>query len=146
MTISHGQSIKQKVRGAAAAVLTRELNSLAKEGDVTLNLSGPALAERLAERLEGVGLLSLTGETAIALELVAAGWGPVGDNLAEASVHGVHLGGIVLAGEEDHLADYLRVMEAQHANDAPRPLEDYRPLARRLRAAYREATPDAPDG
>ena len=141
MTITPNQTIKQKVREAAANVLTRELKGAAQDGDVTINISGAALAERLAERLEGVGLLSLTGETAIALELVAAGWSPVENNLAEASVHGIHLAGIVLAGEEDHLADYLRVMEAQHANDSPRPLEEYRPLARRLRDAYREASP-----
>jgi len=142
--IGVGLAVKDTVRRAAASVLEHDLANMESDGDISLDGRRDLLAARLAESLERVGLLSLTGETAIALELVAAGWGPVGKDLAEASVHGVHLGGIMQSGEEDHVADYLRVMEAQHSRSAPQPLERYRALARRLRSAYRDATPDMP--
>lgn len=138
-----GQAVRDKVRQAAAIVLKKELSFLISAGDLSLNEPPDALARQLAESLERVGLLSLSGETAIALVLVAAGWKPAGD-LSEAWVHGVHLGGIMQSGEEDHVADYLRVVEAQHTGSAPQPLDSYRALARRVRAAYREATPDMP--
>jgi hypothetical protein len=140
-----GPITKDKVRRAAESVLGQELSALAAAGDLTLHEQASELGLVLAEGLERAGLLSLTGETAIALELVAAEWPPVRGDLAEAAVHGIHLGGIMLSGLEDHVADYLRVMQSQHSGDAPQSLDHYRGLARRLRLAYREAVPDLPD-
>lgn len=135
---------KDRVRDAAAGVLERVLLSLVSDGQLQLRGRPGAVALQLADRLQDVGLLSLTGETAIALELVASRWPPVGDDLAEAAIHGVHLGGIVLSGEDEHIADYLRVMEAQHLGNTPSGLDDYRNLAHRVRNAYLDATPDRP--
>ena len=137
-----GHSAKDKVRDAATGVLERALTTLMSDGQLQLKGRPGVVARRLADQLQDVGLLSLTGETAIALELVASGWAPVGDDLAEATVHGIHLGGIVLSGEDDHIADYLRVVEAQHRRAAPSNLEAYRKQAHRIRTAYLDATPD----
>jgi hypothetical protein len=139
-----GQTAKARVRSATAGVLERALNALREDGDIEIKGRTGQVALVLADRLQDVGLLSLTGETAIALELVASRWPPVGGDLAEASLHGIHLGGIVLTGEDDHLADYLRVVEAQHRRAAPTSLEEYRGLAHRIRTVYLDATPDRP--
>ncbi len=136
------QTANDRVRSATAGVLERALNALRDDGDVQIKGRTGQVALVLADRLQDVGLLSLTGETAIALELVASRWPPVAGDLAEASLHGVHLGGIVLTGEDDHIADYLRVVEAQHRSAVPTDLEGYRDLARRIRTAYLDATPD----
>ncbi len=139
-----GRTAKDRVGAAAAGVLERALDALRHDGDV--EIAGPAgqVALILADRLQDVGLLSLTGETAIALELVASKWPPVAGDLAEASLHGVRLGGIVMTGEDDHIADYLRVVEAQHSSAVPTGLEGYRGLAHRIRAVYLDATPERP--
>ncbi len=139
-----GQTAKDRVRAAAAGVLERALNALRQDGDIEITGGTDQVAQVLANRLQDVGLLSLTGETAIALELVASRWPPVAADLAEASLHGVHLGGIVLTGEDDHIADYLSVVEAQHGGTVPTDIEEYRGLARRIRTAYLDATPDHP--
>ena len=139
-----GQTAKDRVRAAAAGVLERALDALRQDGDVEIAGHTGQVALVLADRLQNVGLLSLTGETAIALELVASRWPPVAGDLAEASLHGIHLGGIVLTGEDDHIADYLRVVEAQHSSAAPTSLEAYRDLAHRIRTVYLDATPDRP--
>jgi hypothetical protein len=136
------QTATDRVRSATAGVLERALNALRDDGDVQIEGRTGQVALVLADRLQDVGLLSLTGETAIALELVASRWPPVAGDLAEASLHGVHLGGIVLTGEDDHIADYLRVVEAQHRGAVPTDLEGYRDLAHRIRTAYLDATPD----
>jgi len=140
-----GQGTRDKVRQAAGGVLAREISALAAGGDVTLHEEATELGAVLAEGLERAGLLSLTGETAIALELVAADWPPVEGELAGAAVHGVHLAGIMVSGLDDHVADYLRVTESQYWDEAPESLEHYRPLAHRLRQAYRQAVPEAAD-
>ena len=139
-----GRTAKDRVGAAAAGVLEDALDSLRDDGDVEIAGRTGQVALVLADRLQDVGLLSLTGETAIALELVASRWPPVAGDLAEASLHGVHLGGIVLTGEDDHIADYLRVVEAQHRSTAPTSLEAYRGLAHRIRTVYLDATPDRP--
>ena len=137
-----GQSAQDRVRSATAGVLERALKALRDDGDVEIAGRTDQVALDLADRLQDVGLLSLTGETAIALELVASKWPPAAGDLAEASLHGIHLGGIVLTGENDHIADYLRVVEAQHRSTEPTGLEGYRGLAHRIRTVYLEATPD----
>ena len=137
-----GQTAKDRVRSATAGVLERALDDLRNDGDVKIAGRTGQVALILADRLQDVGLLSLTGETAIALELVASKWPPVAGDLAEASLHGIHLGGIVLSGEDDHIADYLRVGEAQHSSSTPTSLEGYRRLAHRIRTVYLDATPD----
>ncbi len=139
-----GRTAKDRVGAAAAGVLEDALDSLRDDGDVEIAGRTGQVALVLADRLQDVGLLSLTGETAIALELVASRWPPVAGDLAEASLHGIHLGGIVLTGEDDHIADYLRVVEAQHRSTAPTSLEAYRDLAHRIRTVYLDATPDRP--
>ena len=136
------QTAKDRVRSATAGVLERALNALRDDGDVQIEGRTGQVALVLTDRLQDVGLLSLTGDTAIALELVASRWPPVAGDLAEASLHGIHLGGIVLTGEDDHIADYLRVVEAQHKSVVPADLEGYRDLARRIRTVYLDATPD----
>jgi len=133
---------KDRVRDAAAGVLERALTALVSNGQLQLKGRPGAVALRLADLLQDVELLSLTGQTAIALELVGSDWPPIAGDLAEASLHGIHLGGIVLSGEDDHIADYLRVVEAQHSGKIPTNLEEYRRLAQRIRAVYVEATPD----
>lgn len=138
------QTAKDRVRAAAAGVLERALGALQQDGDIEITVRTDQVAQVLADRLQDVGLLSLTGETAIALELVASRWPPVAGDLAEASLHGVRLGGIVLTGEDDHIADYLSVVEAQHSSTVPANLEGYRGLAHRIRAVYLDATPDHP--
>jgi hypothetical protein len=135
------QSAKTRVHSATASVLERALNALRDDGDIEIKGRTGQVAQELADRLQDVGLLSLTGETAIALELVASRWPPVAGDLAEASLHGIHLGGIVLTGEDEHIADYLRVVEAQQSKKVPTGLEGYRDLARRIRAVYLDATP-----
>lgn len=137
-----GPTAKDRVRAAAAGILEHALDSLRDEGDVHIIGGTGQVALILADRLQDVGLLSLTGETAIALELVASRWPPVAGDLAEASLHGIHLGGIVLSGEDEHIADYLRVVEAQHKGTTPTSLEEYGRLAHRIRTVYLEATPD----
>lgn len=137
-----GLSAKDRVRDAAAGVLERTLLSLKDAGTIQIDGRPQQVARQLADHLQDVGLLSLTGETAIALELVASMWPPVAGDLTEASLHGIHLGGIVLSGEDDHIADYLRVVETQHTGAVPSNLEDYRSLAHRLRTVYLDATPD----
>ncbi len=139
-----GRTAKDRVGAAAAGVLEDALDSLRDDGDVEIAGRTGQVALVLADRLQDVGLLSLTGETAIALELVASRWPPVAGDLAQASLHGIRLGGIVLTGEDDHIADYLRVVEAQHRSTAPTSLEAYRGLAHRIRTAYLDATPDRP--
>lgn len=139
-----GRTAKDRVRAAAAEVLERALDALRQDGDVEIAGRTGQVALVLADRLQDVGLLSLTGDTAIALELVASRWPPVAGDLAEACLHGIHLGGIVLTGEDNHIADYLRVVEAQHSSTVPTNLEGYRGLAHRIRTAYLEATPDHP--
>jgi len=139
-----GQSAQDRIRSATAGVLERALIALRDDGDVEIAGRTDQVALDLADRLQDVGLLSLTGETAIALELVASKWPPVAGDLAEASLHGIHLGGIVLTGEDDHIADYLRVIEAQHRSAVPSDLEGYLGLARRIRTVYLDASPDHP--
>ena len=139
-----GRTAKDRVGAAAAGVLERALDALRHDGDVEIAGRTGQVALVLADRLQDVGLLSLTGDTAIALELVASKWPPVAGDLAEASLHGIHLGGIVLTGEDDHIADYLRVVEAQHRSTVPTSLEEYRGLAHRIRTVYLDATPDRP--
>ncbi len=139
-----GRTAKDRVGAAAAGVLERALDALRHDGDVEIAGHTGQVALVLADRLQDVGLLSLTGETAIALELVASRWPPVAGDLAEASLHGIHLGGIVLTGEDDHIADYLSVVEAQHRSTVPTNLEEYRGLAHRIRTVYLDATPDRP--
>jgi hypothetical protein len=135
---------KDRIRDAAAGILERALTALVSDGQLQVKGRPGAVALRLANRLQDVDLLSLTGQTAIALELVASDWPPIAGDLAEASLHGIHLGGIVLSGEDNHIADYLRVVEAQHSGKVPTNLEEYRHLAQRIRAVYLEATPDHP--
>jgi hypothetical protein len=139
-----GQTAKDRVRAAAAGVLERALGALRQDGDIEITGGTEQVAQILTDRLQDVGLLSLTGETAIALELVASRWPPVAGDLAEASLHSIHLGGIVLTGADDHIADYLRVVEAQHSGAVPTDIEEYRGLAHRIRTAYLDATPDRP--
>ena len=139
-----GRTARDRVRAAAAGVLEHALNALRDDGDVEIVGRTGQLALILADRLQDVGLLSLTGETAIAMELVASRWPPVAGDLAEASLHGLHLGGIVLSGEDEHIADYLRVVEAQHKGTVPTSLEEYSRLAQRIRTVYLDATPDHP--
>lgn len=138
------RTAKDRVRAAAAGVLESALNALREDGEIETTGRTGQVALVLADRLQNVGLLSLTGETAIALELVASSWPPVAGDLAEASLHGVHLGGIVLTGEDSHIADYLCVVEAQYGSTTPTNLEGYRGLAQRIRSAYLDATPDRP--
>lgn len=132
---------KEKLNTAARLVLERSLASLEASGDLTLSTSRSGVANALALALDDADLLQVTGQIVIALELIAHRWQPAGDNLAEAAFHGVQLGGIVQSGELDDVADYLRVVEAQHRRGSPESLETYRALARRLEAAYREVMP-----
>lgn len=139
-----GRTAKDRVRAAAAEVLERALDAWRQDGDVEITGRTGQVALVLADRLQDVGLLSLTGDTAIALELVASKWPPVAGDLAEACLHGIHLGGIVLTGEDNHIADYLRVVEAQHRSTVPTDPAGYRGLAHRIRTVYLDATPDRP--
>lgn len=141
------ESTRGRILKAALLVVERALENLECRGEVDLAGARSTVARYLATELERSGVLALTRETAVALELIAADWRPVHGDLAEASIHGIHLAGIVLAGEEDHVADYLRVVEAQDRGRDPLPLDEYRPLARRIRRAWRETAPaPAPPG
>ena len=112
-----------------------------RSGQLTLSVNRRRAATVLLDGLEDAGLLRWTGESAIALELVARRWPPVQADLTLAAHHAVQLAGIVLAGELDHVADYLRVVEAQHTHSDPAPLDRYHTLARHLETAYREIVP-----
>jgi hypothetical protein len=119
-------------------VLDDALQALERNQDLTLTTAREYVIGALCQRLDEAGLLLDTTSAALARVLQDAGYAPATSDREGIMVLTSQLSMVARGGTERHVADYLRVTEAQWMGTDPRPLESYRALARAVLRATGE--------